>query len=74
MSEEPILERDLFIHMALRRPEDSYPSQVPTQLQEHVYESVTLKEPMGSMFSDMPNLINVPKEMLFQNYLYTPWM
>ena len=24
--------------------------------------------------SDMPNLIDNPKEVLFQNYLYTPWM
>ena len=26
------------------------------------------------MISDMPNLFNIPKEVLFQNYLYAPWM
>ena len=73
-SEEPIPERDLCIHMAPRWPEANYPSQMPTQLQEPVYESATLKESKDSLFSDMPNLINVPKEVFFQNYLYTPWM
>ena len=73
-TEEMILERDLCIYMSLRKPETSYPSQIPTQLQEPVYKSATLEGPMDSMISDMPNLIDVPKEVLFQNYLDTPWV
>ena len=65
LSEEPIPERDLCIHMALRKPEASNPSLIPTQLQEPAYESATLEEPMDSMISDMPDLINIPKEMIF---------
>ena len=53
-SEETILERDLCIYMAPRKPRGSYPSQIPTQLQEPVCESATLEELMDSMFSDMP--------------------
>ena len=34
-SEEPLLDRDLCIHMALRKSETSYPFQIPTPLQEH---------------------------------------
>ena len=26
------------------------------------------------MISDIPNLINVPKEVLIQDYFYPPWM
>ena len=52
----------------------SYPSQIPTQLQGPVYESATLEKPIDSVISDMLNLINDPKEVLFQNYLYAPWM
>ena len=67
-----ITERDLCIHMALRKPETSYPSQIPTQPQELIYESATLEEPMDSMISDMPNLIiDIPEEVLFQNCIYT---
>ena len=73
-SKEPIKERDLCIHMAPRKPEISYPSQIHIQLQEPVYESATLEEPLESIIRDMPNLINIPKDMLFQNYLYAPWM
>ena len=71
---ETILERDLCIYMAPRRPGASYPSQIPTQPQEPVYEPATLEELMDSMFSDMPNLVNISKEVFFQNWLYTPWM
>ena len=60
--------------MSLRRPETSYLSQILTHLQESVNESATLEESMGNMFSDMPDLIDIPKDVLFQNYLYTPWM
>ena len=73
-SKECIPERELCIHMALRKPETSHPSQIPSQLQEPVYESATLEEPMDSMISDMPDFINVPKQVLFWNYLCTPWM
>ena len=60
--------------MSLTRPEASYPSQIPAQLQEPVYESATLEELMDIMFSNMPNIITIPKEVLIQNYLYAPWM
>ena len=73
-SEEPIPDRDLCIHMALRKSEISYPSQIPMPLQEPIYESITLAEPMNSTDSDIPNFINIPKEVFFQNYLYPPWM
>ena len=36
-SEEPIPERDLYIHMALRKPEAGYSSQILTLLQEPIY-------------------------------------
>ena len=73
-SEEPMPERDLCIHMAPRKPETSYPSQIPIKPQEPIYESATLEEPMDSMISDIPNLTDIPKEVFFQNYLYILWM
>ena len=73
-SEEPKQERDLCIYMAPRRPEASYPSQIPTKPQESAYKSPTLEELMDSMFSDMPDIIYIPEEVLFQNYLYAPWI
>ena len=73
-SKEPIPERDLCIHMAPGRPEASYPSQIPIKPQEPVYKSAILEEPMYKMFSDMSNLINIPKEVLFWSSLYAPWM
>ena len=60
--------------MALRKPETSYPSQTPTQLLEPAYKLATLEESMDTKISDMLHLINVPKEVLFQHSLYTPWM
>ena len=29
---------------------------------------------MDSVTGDMPYLTDIPKEVLFQNYLYKPWM
>ena len=40
-SKEPIPERDLCIHMALRKLETSDPSHIPTQSEEPVYKSAT---------------------------------
>ena len=60
--------------MALRRPKASYPPQMPTQSQEPVYRYASLKELMDSIFINMPNLTDAPKEVLFQNYLYAPLM
>ena len=73
-SEEPILERDLYIHMAPKIPEASYSSQIPIQPQESVYEPVAPEEQIDSKFIDMINLIDVPQEVLFESYLYTPWL
>ena len=72
--QSPIPERDLCIHMALRKPEASYPSQIHTTPQEPVYKSAILEKPMDSMFSDMPDLTDTPEKVLFPNYLYAPWM
>ena len=69
-SEEPIPARHVCIYRALRKPEASFPFQIPTQSQYPVYESATLEELMESMFGYMQDLIDIPKEVLFQNYLY----
>ena len=68
------MDRDLCIHMALDKSVTSYPSQISTQSQGSINDSVTKAEPINSMDSDMPNLINVPKEVLFQDYLFPPWL
>ena len=52
----------------------NYPSQITTPLQETIYALAMLEEPMDNMINDMPDLIDIPKEVLFQNYLYPPWM
>ena len=44
----------------------------PTQ--EPIYESIIQDEPMDSMESGISNLINIPKEVFFQNYLYPSWI
>ena len=44
-------------------------SKYPPNLQEPVYKSAILEDPMDSMSCDMPDLIDVLKEVLFQNYL-----
>ena len=69
-SEEPVLERALYIHMAPKRPEASYSSQIPTQPQELVYEPVFPEELMEGMFSDMINIIDIPQQVLFESFLY----
>ena len=69
-SEKPILNRDWCICMSPRTSETTYPSQIPTQPQEPIHESATIEEPMDSMIRDMPSLIDVPREVLSQNYLY----
>ena len=63
--EESIPERDLCIHMAAREPETGYPSQIPIQPQEPIYESAILIKHMDSMITYMPNLINIPKKCTF---------
>ena len=55
--------------MALRKSQASYSSKIPTPPTKPKYESATLEEPIDSMISDMPTPINVPEEVLFQNYL-----
>ena len=50
----------------------SYPSQIPTWLQEQINEPITQEELIDSTDSDIPNLIYIPKEVLFQNYLLPP--
>ena len=52
----------------------SYLSQIPTPSQESVNDSVTQAEPMHSTDSDMLDFINIPEEVLFQDYLFPPWM
>ena len=68
-SEEPAPERDLYIHMVVNKLE---PSHIPTPLQEPIDEPINQEEPMESMDSDIPDLINVPKEVLFQEYILPP--
>ena len=73
-SKEPIPERYLWIHMAPDKPETSYPSQISMALQEPINEPVTWAELMDSMDSDIPNLIDVPEEVIFQDNILQPWM
>ena len=60
--------------MAPDKSETSYPSHIPTPSQESINDSITNAESMDSMDSDMLNLIDVPEEVLFQNYLLPSWM
>ena len=73
-SEEPIPVRELCIQMALDKSETSHSSQIPTPLQETFSKPIPQEEPMDNTDSDMPNLINVPEEVLFQDYLSPPWI
>ena len=58
--------------MSLGISETSYPSQIPTPLQEPISKLVTQEEPMDSTDSDIPNLIDITKEVLFHDYLLLP--
>ena len=58
--------------MAPDKSETSHSSQIPTQSQDLINEPV--EEPMDSTDSDIPNLIDIPKEVLFHDYLLPPWI
>ena len=60
--------------MALRTSENSHPSQISTPLQEPTYYSVIPDKPLDSMISDMSYFIDIPEEVLFQDYLNPTWM
>ena len=46
----------------------------PTPLQEPIYKLVIQEEPIDSMISDMLNLIDVPNEVLFPDYVLESWV
>ena len=54
--------------------EMSYPSQILNPSQEPINETISQDELMDSMDSDKPNLTDVPKEVLFQDYLLSHWI
>ena len=68
MVQRPILDRELCIHMAPDKSETSYSSQLPTQLWELINEPIAWEKTIDDTDSDMPDLINVPEEVLFQDY------
>ena len=70
----PIPDRDLCIHMAVGKSETSYPSQISTPSQEPINKSITQEEPMDSTESDIPDLIDILEDALFQHYLLLPWI
>ena len=70
---EPILDRDLSVNKAPDKSETSYHSQIYTQSQKPINDPITQEEPMDSKDSDVSNLIDVPEEILFQDYLLAPW-
>ena len=74
MVEEPIPDRDLCIDMTPDKSETSYPSQIPTPSQEPINGPITQEKTTNNTDTDIPYLINSPKEVLFQGYLLQPWI
>ena len=73
-SEEPIPERDLCINMDPGNSQASYPSR-----QMSIHRDPFTRQPpklnwMDSMFSDMPNIIDITEEVPIQEYLLESWV
>ena len=69
-----LYQTEICAFISLTKSETSYLSQIPTAPQKPMYESIIQEMAMDSIISDMPNLINVPKEVFFLDFLYPPWM
>ena len=72
---ESISDRELCIYMALNKSETSYPSQTLSLPQKPINEPIPQEETMDITKRVIPDLINIPKEVLFNDtYLLLHWI
>ena len=70
LSEEPIHERDMCIHISTGKSEASFNPQTTAYPQKPIHKAVTWEEALSNLLSDMPDVVDDPKEALIQEYLF----